>query len=151
MKKFKFRFEAVEKVRKSELDRQVRAMAEAQRKVAQIEGEIRDLQQSIRLEIDRARLQIQSSSELDSEVQTLSSDFRRAVRSQIDLKRKELVEALHQLERERRKLVEKSKNKKAMERLRENEKEKHYGELRKEEVRQLDEVGANLFVYHSND
>ncbi len=152
MKKFNFRFKAVEKVRQIELDQQIKALALAQQKAQAIEAEIRKMHEMIRLEIERVRKSLISNwSDLEKDMQQVSADFRKNMRAQIDKKRQELMLALQAIERERRKLVQKKKNKQVMEKLHEKEKEDYYAEVRKEETRQLDEAGAALYTITPRD
>lgn len=149
MKKFEFRFKAVERVREIELDRQIREMALAQKKVQEIEQEIRTLNDRIRVEIDRLRKRLGDFNHLEKDVQMISAEFREAMRSQIDGKRKELMLALQAVERERRKVVERKKKLQAMEKLHERERENYVQQSRQTETRELDEISSNLWGWDS--
>jgi len=148
LKKFQARFLSVEKVRKIELDRQIKEMALAQRRAQAIEQEIRSMHERIRLEIERVRKGITGLSHLEKDMQLISADYRRTTRAQIDEKRKELMLALQAIERERRKVVEKQKRKKIITKLNEHEREEYEENIRREEMRQLDEVGSNNWSYN---
>lgn len=147
MKKFKARFLNLEKVRKIELDRQIKEMALAQRKAQEIELEIRKLHERIRLEIERVRSGLVGFSHLEKDMQLVSADFRKNTRTLIDAKRKDLILALQAIERERRKVVEKQKRKKIITKLNEHERDDYEENIRREEMRQLDEVGSNSWNY----
>ena len=146
MKKFDFRFKAVEQVRQVELDHQIRVMGLAQQKAAAIENGSRKMQEQIRLEIDRVRKGLSQFSHIQKDMQLVSSDFRKNMRAQINQKRHELMLALQAIERERRKLVQKKKSTQVMEKIHEIEREDYYAEVRKEETRQMDEAGAALWI-----
>ena len=145
MKKFQFRFKAVERVREIELDRQIREMALAQKKVQEIEQEIRGLHERVRQEIERVRKRLGDFNHLEKDMQMISAEFRNTIRAQIDGKRQELMLALQAVERERRKVVERKKKLQAMEKLHEKEKENYVQEARQTETRELDEVSSNLW------
>jgi flagellar export protein FliJ len=145
LKKFDFRFKAVERVREIELDRQIREMALAQKRVQEIEQEIRSLNERIRLEIDRLRTKMGDFNHLEKDMQMISAEFRETIRSQIDAKRKELMLALQAVERERRKVVERKKKLQAMEKLHERERENYVQQSRQTETRELDEISSNLW------
>lgn len=145
MKKFKFRFEAVERVRKIETEKQMKELALAIQKQEEIEAQIRDLE----LKIDNELLRIRDLAlrGVEDEVRDLSVHFRNHLKSQIRQKREELLRAKHEVLRERKKLIERSKNQKIIEKLKEREKEKHHDELRKIENKEMDEVASNLWSY----
>lgn len=147
MKKFQARFLSVEKVRKIELERQIKEMALAQVRAQAIEQEIRSMHERIRLEIERVRKGITGLSHLEKDMQLISAEYRKTTRAQIDSKRKELMLALQAIERERRKVVEKQKRKKIITKLNEREREEYEENVRREEMRQLDEVGSNNWNY----
>jgi len=147
LKKFRARFLNVEKVRKIELDRQIKEMALAQRRAQAIELEIRGMHEKIRLEIERVRKGITGFSHLEKDMQLISADYRKTTRAQIDSKRQELMLALQAIERERRKVVEKQKRKKIITKLNEHERDDYEENIRREEMRQLDEVGSNSWNF----
>jgi flagellar export protein FliJ len=145
VKKFEFRFRAVERVREIELDRQIREMAVAQKKVQEIEAQIKSMQERVRHELDRVRKRVSAMDHLEKDMQLISADFREGIRKCIDEKRQELMLALQAVERERRKVVERKKKLQAMEKLHEREKEIYVEESKRAEMRELDEVGSTLW------
>lgn len=146
MKKFKFKFDAVEKVRKIEQERQIKAVAIAQKKVSEIEAQIEKKKNLIQSEIDRIQ-SLGGRDALNEKLRELSIQYREELRQQIVRKNKELLEAKQIEIRERRELVERQKKKKAMEVLREKEQEKYYDESRKSELQEMDEVSSNTWAY----
>lgn len=148
MKKFRFRFEAVEKVRELEREMQIKQVALANQEVERIESEIQGLEERLQQEVNR--LNSGDNGFLANEsMRALSSNFRREMRRQIQVKKQELLEARTEVIRERRKLVERQKKKKAMEVLREKEQERYYEEQSKIEAMELDEISGNYFSYRN--
>lgn len=146
MKKFKFKFSAVEKVRKIEQERQIKAVALAQKKVSEIEAQIEKKKALIQGEINRIQ-GVGGKDALNEKLRELSIQYREELRQQIIRKKKELLEAKQIEIRERRELVERQKKKKAMEVLREKEQEKYYDESRKSELQEMDEVSSSTWAY----
>lgn len=146
MKKFKFRFEAVEKVRKIEMEKQVKAVSLAERGVLRIESQIADLEAKLQNELKRLESLVEES-RLEEEMRELSIHFRENVKRVIRQKKHELLEAKQKLIRERRELIERQKKKKALEILRNKEEETYYDELSKMEAKALDESVAQYWVH----
>jgi|GEM_PF-4706847 len=146
MKRFKFRFKAVEELRALELERQVKEVALAQRELMRIEAEIENLEARVVNEIKRIQ-NAPMDDHLNEEVRELSVNFRKEMRRQIALKRQEALEAKRVLILERRKLIERQKKKKAMEILREKDREHYYEEQNRIETREMDEISSNLWIY----
>lgn len=145
MKKFKFRFDAVERVRKIETELQMKELALAMKRQERLEAEIQNLNLLLQEEIERAR----SYSEYrnSEQLSILSIHYRDNLNLQIQEKKKELHEAKREVIAERRRLIEKSKAEQAIEKLKEKEKENHYDEFQKEEGKSNDEIASNFWIY----
>lgn len=149
MKKFRFKFKAVEKVRRIATERQMKELALAIKAQEAIEYQIRELEFQLSQEIDRLS-QVATSGEPD-QMQELSVNYRKHLRGQIQKKRDELLTARQRVLLERRKLVEKSKDQKAIEKLKEKERDRYHDEVRKAEVKEMDEVAGSIWVHLSSD
>ncbi|PIR22439.1 MAG: hypothetical protein COV44_07685 [Deltaproteobacteria bacterium CG11_big_fil_rev_8_21_14_0_20_45_16] len=148
MKKFKFRFQAVEKLRRLEMEFQVKEVALAERKVLEIESQIEDRERKLREEILRLK-QIDLSEIRNEVLKALSSNYREELRRQVKKLKFDALNAKAEVIRERRKLVEKQKKLRAMEVLEEKDKERYYAELNRLETQELDEISSNFWIHNS--
>ena len=147
MKKFKFRFQAVEKLRRLEMEFQVKEVALAERKLLEIESQIEDRERKLREEVLRLK-QIGLSEIRNEALKALSSNYREELRRQVKKLKLDALHAKAEVIRERRKLVEKQKKLRAMEVLEEKDKERYYAELNKLETQELDEISSNFWIHN---
>jgi len=145
MKKFEFRFEAVSKVRRIEMERQARVMAEAQMKVKEIESQILSIQNFQGAEVKRLQ-SVTSLGHFTEQMMMLSDSFRGDLKKQLNFKRHELRDWENKVREERAKLVEKEKRRQVIEKLREKDLENYKEEWRKDETKRMDEVASQLLV-----
>ena len=147
MKKFKFRFQAVEKLRRLEMEFQVKEVALAERKLLEIESQIEDRERKLREEVLRLK-QIDLREIRSEALKALSSNYREELRRQVKKLKLDALHAKAEVIRERRKLVEKQKKLRAMEVLEEKDKERYYAELNKLETQELDEISSNFWIHN---
>jgi flagellar export protein FliJ len=145
LRKFKFKFDAVERVRKIETELQMKELAIALKRQERIDAEIENLSILLADEIQRARTSIDYRN--SDQLSMLSVRYRDNLNQQIQEKKKELLEAKREVVAERRHLIEKSKAEQVIEKLKEKEKEKHDDEIRKEESKINDETASNFWIY----
>jgi flagellar FliJ protein len=147
MKRFAFRFESVAKVRKIEMERQARALAETQLKVKAIEKEIAEIVGTQTDEVQRLQgLALRGA--LTQQLMELSDKFRKELKRRLNFKRLELRDWENKVREERDKLVEKEKRRKVIEKVREKDFENYQEEKRKDEAKQMDEVASQLWSRH---
>lgn len=145
MKKFKFRFEAVEKVRRIEMEQQIKEVSLAERKVDRIQSEISQLDQKIAQE--RNRVKAADGMPVLSEIlHELSINYVENLRRLIKEKKEALLFAQQELIRQRRQLVEKQKKKKAMEVLREKDEARYYEDMERQLQEQMDDISTKFWL-----
>lgn len=144
MKKFKFRFQAVERVRKIEMELQAKDLALANQRVNELQQEKEGLEFKLRSERDRLRERTLSEAWGERLVET-SRAYQKDLESRIRAKMDEIVEAKQQVVKERKELIERQKKKTAIDKLKEREQERYYEEQRRQETKMLDEVSTTRF------
>ena len=148
MNRFAFRFESVAKVRKIEMERQARVLAETQMKLKSIEKQIEEIQRSTESEIERLR-KLALKGLMTDQLMIQSDRYRKDLKRQLNFKRLELRDWENKVREEREKLVDKEKRRKVIEKLRERDIEVYNEEKRKDDAKQLDEVASMLWSRHS--
>lgn len=143
MKRFSFRFEAVAKVRKIEMERQARVMAEAQLRVKKIESEIVEIQRLQAVEVERLK-KVANAGVLTDQLMVLSDKYRSELKRQLNFKRHELRDWENTVRLEREKLIEKEKRRKVIEKIRESDLEIYKEDWRKDEIKNMDEIASQL-------
>lgn len=139
MKRFAFRFQSVAKVRKIEMERQARILAEAQMRVRQIEEEIESIKKMNRLEVERLQ-SLAGKGQIPAQMMELSVMYREELKREHRRKMIALREAEAKVREEREKLIEREKARKVMEKVRERDFENYVEDKRKEENKQIDEL-----------
>lgn len=139
MKRFAFRFQSVAKVRKIEMERQARVLAEALMRVRQIEEEIESIKGLNRREVHRLQ-DLASKGQIPSQMMELSVMYREELKREHKRKMILLREAEAKVREEREKLIEREKARKVMEKVKERDFENYVEEKRKEENKQIDEL-----------
>lgn len=147
MKKFAFRFEAVAKVRRIEMERQARVLAETQMKVKSLESEIENLVGQTKNEIVRLQT-LAARGLLTQQLMNLSDRYRTDLKVKLNHKRLELRDWENKVREEREKLIDKEKRRKVIETVRERDLESYYTERKKDEAKYLDEVASQLWTRH---
>ena len=142
MKKFHFKLQSVDRVRKIALDQQRKVFFEAQNKVRLLEDERLELIRRLEQEVQRQR----AASRLE-DLPELSRNFKKVVRAEILKKDKEILSAKHEVFKQRNLMNERLKDKRVMEKLREKEKEKYDEELNKLLSQSMDEAGIRLWIH----
>lgn len=139
MQKFQFRFKAVSKVRRIEMERQAKALAAAQADVVRAKTEVAHLKQLIDEEVHRVQ-DLVHRGVFESQLLDLSQTYKKGLKFRIDEKIAQQKEFEKKVEQERLKLVEKEKRKKVFDKLEERERETYEEDLRKFECREMDEI-----------
>lgn len=142
MKKFHFKLQSVDRVRKIALDQQRKVFSEAQQKVRMLEDERLELIRRLEQEVQRQR----AASRLE-DLPELSRNFKKVVRSEILKKDQEILSAKHEVFKQRNLMNERLKDKRVMEKLQEKEKEKYDEELNKLLSQSMDEAGIRLWIH----
>lgn len=139
MKRFVFRFQSVEKIRKIEMERQARVLAEAQMKVRQIETEVENIKERNRAEVGRLQ-SLATRGEIPQQLMALSEMYREELKRAHRRKMIELRDAEAKVREERDRLIEKERARKVMEKVRERDFESYVEETRRMEAKTIDEM-----------
>ena len=142
---FRFRLDAVERLRRQDRDGQRRKVAEAARDVQHVENRIALLTQQLADTVDGTRRQRQAQL-LDVVSLKRQQFYRGELNRRIEESNKGLLERLAVLEAERRTLTESSRRLKVIEKLRERFRARHEEKMRRMERRAMDEVGVQSYV-----
>ena len=143
--RFRFRLEAVRKVRQQAQDAQQRVVAGVLREIGQTESGIRQLTEELRAEVGASRT-AQSFERLDLTV-IRGHRFRQTwLQGRILDGREELARQQARLAQERDKLAEASRRLKVIEKLRERQWERFSTEERRAEQRENDEIANQLHL-----
>lgn len=141
MKRFEFRFQSVAKVRKIEMERQARVLAEAQMKVKEIEAQIEALKQKNEDEVSRLR-ELAIRGQIPRQMMELSVMYRDQIKRDFKRRLIELREAEAKVREERENLIEKEKARKVMEKVKERDFETYAEERRRLESKTIDEIAC---------
>jgi flagellar FliJ protein len=144
MKRFEFRFAAVAKVRRVEMERQARALAEAQAKERALEKQIEEIQAIQKSEVGRLK-SLAESGQLSHQMMEVSEHYRNALKKKQNMARHQLRDCREMVERERQKLIEKEKARQVMEKVREKDYEAYIEEGRRDETQRMDEISSMLW------
>jgi flagellar FliJ protein len=139
MKSFKFRLETVLKIRGIERDQQARALALAQREALQIRDEILEMKRRLIEELQRIK-RLSGEGNFTEQILRLSGDYREDLKRKIEKRTQDLNQAAARIEKEREKLIERQKARKAMEKLEEKDRENYELEQRINERKEVDEL-----------
>ncbi|MCH8966651.1 MAG: flagellar export protein FliJ [Planctomycetes bacterium] len=142
---FRFRLDAVERLRRQDRDGKRRKVAEAARDVQHVENRIALLTQQLADTVDGTRRQRQAQL-LDVVSLKRQQFYRGELNRRIEESNKGLLERLAVLEAERRTLTESSRRLKVIEKLRERFRARHEEKMRRMERRATDEVGVQSYV-----
>ena len=142
---FRFRLDAVERLRRQDRDGQRRKVAEAARDVQHVENRIALLTQQLADTVDGTRRQRQAQF-LDVVSLKRQQFYRGELNRRIEESNKGLLEKLAALEAQRATLIESSRQLKVIEKLRERFRARHEEKMRRIERRAMDEVGAVSYV-----
>ncbi len=142
MKRFKFKLEAVAKVRKIEMDEQAKNLALANRAVQKAKDELSQLERQFFDELARLKDLVAKKVSANQQLTELSVAFRDEIKRKAIVKRQEIHRLIRKVEEERLKLIEKRKKKKTMEHLEDQERERYEEELRQLETKIMDEISG---------
>jgi flagellar FliJ protein len=142
MKKFQFRLQSVDRVRKIALDQQRKVFFEATEVVRKLDEEKDHMLRNLEAEVKRQR----AASQL-KDLPEISRNYKEVLRQKIAQKEKEILTAKHEVFKQRNIMNDRLKDKKIMEKLRDNEKEKYDAELEKLLSQSMDEVGIRLWIH----
>lgn len=146
--RFRFRLEAVRKVRRQAQDAQQRAVAGILREIGQTEAGVRRLTEELRAEVGATR-SAQSIQRLDL-ARIRGHQFHQTwLQGRVLEAQTELTQQRARLEQERAKLTEAARRLKVIEKLRERQWERFCIEERRAEQRESDEVANQLHLRHA--
>ncbi len=144
-RRFRFRLDVVERVRRSLRDAQQRVVAEAARAVAAARNRETSWTNDLQGSFAGSRM-IQSSARIDMTCLLTYQLHRGWLRRTIESAGAEVLEKLHKFEEERTKLAEASKHLKVIEKLRERQWQRHVQEIKREEQAVNDEAAVHMFL-----
>ena len=143
--KFRFRLEAVRRVRKQAQDAQRRVVADAAASVQELENRMGRLTEELDLTMDRSR-DARRLHDLDISVLRGHQIYRGCIHRRLLESATEVVKRRATLDGERSKLAETTKRLKAIEKLRENKLASHVRAVAREERAGHDEAAAGLYL-----
>jgi flagellar export protein FliJ len=149
MKKFKFKLETVQKIRKVEMEQQAKVLALIHQEIALRHSELAENRRRQIEEVKRVKESSQKG-QFDEQLMALSIQYRDELRRQEARKIKEIQELSRKASQEHAKLVEKEKRKKALDKLEEKHRENYEEENRKAECKEMDELASTRW-FSSDD
>lgn len=143
--RFRFRLEVVERVRRTTLDRERRALAESLRRAQEVERRLDELNGELRATFERARGS-QAMASLD--VATLKAEhvLRASLHDRIRRSAAELDEKEAECRTARERVALATRNLRVMEKLRERRWNEHLVDVRRSEQAAEDEAAAGMFL-----
>ena len=143
--RFRFRLEAVRRVRKQTQDTQRRVVAGAVQAVQEVENRMGRLTEELDLTMDRSR-DARRPRDLDISALRSHQVYRGCIHRRLLESATEIVKRRATLDVERSKLAETTKRLKAIEKLRERKLASHVKALEREEQAGHDETAAGLYL-----
>ncbi len=143
--RFRFRLEAVRRVRKQTQDTQRRVVADAARAVQEVGKRMGRLTEELDLTMDRSR-DARQPNDLDISALRNHQVYRGCLHRRLMESATEIVKRRATLDVERSKLAETTKRLKAIEKLRERKLASHVKALHREELAGQDETAAGLYL-----
>jgi len=143
--RFKFRLEAVRKLRRRAQDLQQRVVAQRLRTVVAVQDRLSRLQRQQEEAADSDRI-LRSESAIDLPLLRQQQFYRLCLDHQMQQGFLDLSQRERELALERERLVEASRRLKIIEKLRERRLQRHQTWLRRFEQSQMDEVASQLFI-----
>ncbi|MCD4828108.1 MAG: flagellar export protein FliJ [Candidatus Cloacimonetes bacterium] len=140
MKKFEFSLQKVMEVRQTEEKVLQRVLADARHKLLEAREDLEALLHKLDQHLERKGKM--HSVTMNSARYMLLQNYIQLLEENIDISRKRIVELEKEENEAREKLLEKSKQKKAIEKLRDNRFDEYRREMKKEEQVFLDEITA---------
>ena len=148
MAKFKFRLEKVLDLRKKKEEERERELAELKKLLAKEEQFLQQLQrESTALRRKIARLQDENDRSLDIEELLRHSDYLEHLRDKILSQIETVKQVISDVENKRQELVEASKEKKVIEKLKEQQYKRFRTAVEEWEQRTLDEIGTSNYSH----
>ncbi len=144
-RRFRFRLDVVERLRRSVRDAQQRVVAEAARAVAAARNRETSWTNDLQGSFAQSRM-VQSSARIDMACLLTYQLHRGWLRRTIESAGAEVLEKLHKFEEERTKLSDASKHLKVIEKLRERQWQRHVKEIKREEQVANDEAAVHMFL-----
>lgn len=144
-RRFRFRLDAVERLRRSARDAQQRVVGEAARAVAVAQSRELSWAEDLHGSFDQSR-RVQSAARVDMACLRTYQLHRGWLRRTIESAGVEVSEKLLQLKEERTKLAEASKHLKVIESLRARQWQRHVLEIKREEQVANDEAAVHIFL-----
>lgn len=144
-RRFRFRLDTVERVRRSLRDAQQRVVAEAARAVAAARSRETSWTNDLQGSFAGSRM-VQCAARIDMSCLLTHQLHRGWLRRTIESAGAEVLEKLHKFEEERIKLADASKHLKVIEKLRERQWQRHVQEIKREEQATNDEAAVHMFL-----
>lgn len=144
-RRFRFRLDVVERLRRSARDAQQRVVGEAALAVAAAQSRELAWTNDLHGSFDQSR-SVQSAARIDMIFLRTYQLYRGWLHRIIESAGDEVSERLQKLEGERTKLAEASKHLKVIEKLRERQWQRHVREIKREEQAANDEAAVHLFL-----
>ena len=148
-KRFRFRLDVVERVRRQERDQHRRIVAEAVRAVRQLEDHLASIGHQMRRRVDEMIL-AQSHASLDVALVRTQEYHRNWLHRQVVNARVELERRQDDLTSKRGELAEATMQLRVIEKLRERQWQRHVMEVKREEQSISDEIAVTRFVRASS-
>lgn len=142
MKKFKFRFEALAKVRKIELQEQAKIVAVIANQMIESQSKVEEIRNLVRLELDRVHAAVEKEA-FDEQLLRESRSYQLNLEIQIQSLNKKIQELSQRHLKERSLLIERQRKKATFDKLEEKDYEKFLDGYKKIEEQEIDEAGSN--------
>ena len=144
-RRFRFRLEAVQRIRTNDRDRRRRVVAEAVRAMRSVQQRIDDCNELLRASVDRTS-DLQRSQRIDMHSLRSQRFYGGYLHRQLLLAGEELVARQTELDARRGELTEATKRLRAVEKLRERQWERHRRQLAREEQADADEDALQKYI-----
>ncbi len=144
-RRFRFRLEAVQRIRTDERDRRRRVVAEAVRAIQSVQQRIDDCNEQLRASVDRTS-DLQRSQRIDMPSLRSQRYYAGYLHGQLLLAGEELATRQAELDARRGELTDATKRLRAVEKLRDRQWERHRQKLVREEQVDADEAASQKYV-----
>lgn len=144
-RRFRFRLEAVQRIRKDDRDRRRRGVAEAVRAIRSVQQRIDDCNEQLRASVDRTS-DLQRSQRIDMPLLRSQRYYAGHLHGQLLLAGEELGTRQEELDARRGELAEATKRLRAVEKLRDRQWERHRQQLAREEQADADEAALQKYI-----
>ncbi len=144
-RRFRFRLEAVQRIRTDDRDRRRRGVAEAVRAIRSVQQRIDDCNEQLRASVDRTS-DLQRSQRIDMPLLRSQRYYAGYLHGQLLLAGGELDTRQEELDARRCELAEATKRLRVVEKLRDRQWERHRQQLAREEQADADESALQKYI-----